>query len=192
MLEVLKCNHNYCNVVKWLSIKTIFKNCLDAETTVLVNVDSTSCDGSGSSRNWYVLALIKLSLRGLTWQPNTFSDIFIGHLIKNAIATQNDKVMLFWNLKCVYVWLSCHYVRVPPSEFKLRLWIAKSPTNRKPAWQDTNWSNYELWLFFGWSSLCITLLSVALALSRRSLVNLPTSLYNSLVLVHIRRLVISR
>lgn len=59
--------------------------------------------------------------------PDTDAAVFIGELIENTIASQNNKVMIFCNFECFNIWFAHDYIRIATAKFKFRFWITESP-----------------------------------------------------------------
>lgn len=84
---------------------------------------------SDSARNRKLLPRLQLCFCGLARHPDTLANILITQFVEDAIAAQNDKIVILCNLKLANLRLCFHYVRVAASELQLGIWIAKSATD---------------------------------------------------------------
>lgn len=149
-----------------------------------------------------------------TTEPNGQTKILVAQFIKDAIGGKRNKIVLPANLKRTNVRHGLDYIWIAAAPFQFSLWVSKSATN----WQTTRkyayWTHHKLliaillifllgltgssstWFFrlvLGGCLLGLTILiRRGLNLSCGRLVNLTTSLNDSSILIHIRRLVISR
>lgn len=123
-----------------------------------------------------LLALLGRSIELTARVPNAGSNIFVSEFIKDAITANSYKVVVLINLESFDLGSSNHDIWVAPSEGHLGFGVPESAANRQPARQHSNRANYVV----GVLVLPLRLLGLSCGCS---LVNLASSLYNSLVLL---------
>ncbi len=131
--------------------------------------------------------------------PHTGTAVFVGQFVKNAIASQNDKVVIFRNFECFNIRFAYNNIWIATAKFKFCFRIAESPWYRKTTRKYSDRSN---------DVICILVLSFLLSCGSWrhyasffgvlaetlscscGLIDLPSSCKNSLIFIWIRRLVI--
>ena len=151
------------------------------------------------TRDCDLLALGKLVLCCGTGQPNSLSDIVVGHFIVDAVAAHHDKVMMLADLERNNVRFCFNNVWVASPKLQLRFCVPERSAHGQTTRQDSDWSHDILWVLAPLH--VIYFLDVNVLLSLRwllrvhgdccGLVDLATRLYDSVVLVHIGWLVVS-
>lgn len=59
--------------------------------------------------------------------PHTGTAVFVGQLVKNAIASQNDKVVILRNFECFNIRFAYNNIWIATAKFKFCFRIAESP-----------------------------------------------------------------
>jgi hypothetical protein len=114
--EVLECNHYNCNVIEGLPVERILEDALYREAWLLV----------------HVLSQFLVFVVHCDTVPGAGGNILIGKFVKDAIASQDYKVMILINLECFDIWLANNYTRVAPTEFVFGFRVAKCPGDWEP------------------------------------------------------------
>jgi hypothetical protein len=105
VLEVLKCDHNHCNVVKCSFSNGGFKDQIDYLATLLVYIRS---------------ALVVVDR-----EPSTVDAFSVGELVKDSITAQEDEVMLVLNFEGLDVWDGDDYIWVASIARELSFNVSK-------------------------------------------------------------------
>lgn len=79
--------------------------------------------------------------------PDAGAAVLVGELVKDTIASQNDKVVILRDLKRLDIWFTHDNIGIPPSEFKFRFGIPKCTRDRKSSRQDSYRSDYVVRIF---------------------------------------------
>lgn len=113
-LKVLESYHDHGDIIQWLAIERVLENGLDCKSRLLMHI------------------LSKLLVFVVNWAtvPNTLHAIFIWKLVKDAVTSKDDEVMLLSNLELSDVWLANYDIWITSSEVVFCFRIPKCSWNR--------------------------------------------------------------
>ena len=151
------------------------------------------------TRDRDLLALGELVLCRGTGEPNSLSDIVVSHFIVDAVAAHHNKVMVLADLERNDVRLCFHNVWVASPKLQLRFCVPERSAYGQTTRQDSDRPHYVLWVlaplhvinFFDVNALLSLRWLLRVHRDCCGLVDLASSLYDSVVLVHIGWLVVS-
>lgn len=95
MLEVIERYQYHCDVIKCSSQQRVFEDVLDTEATLLVDVLS-----------------ITLGIVVVDAVPHTLDSVLVIELVKDAIASQDDEVVLFHYLERLDLRCGNHHIGI--------------------------------------------------------------------------------
>lgn len=127
-----------------------------------------------------IMSYLSVFIINVAGVPNAGADIFIRHLIKDTITSEDNKIMIFCNLKYFNIRNASYYIWISSSEFNLSLWIPKSSWYWKSSWQNSNRPNNVIRLALFLSSNSRSTCGCS------SLINLSSCCDNSLIFYLLR------
>ena len=139
-------------------------------------------------------------LGSIAGEPHCFSDIIVGQLIVDAVAGEDDEVVLLSDLERSDVGHRFDHVRVAATVLQFCLRVAKCSTDGQAARQDADGTDYKLGVrrlfrrgrfLLLLRRLVITVFIVIQGLGGGGLIDLPASLYDSLVLFDVAGFVVA-
>ena len=138
-LEVLEGDEHGGHVVEALPVERVLEHGLDGEPALLVHV---------------VGDLAVLVVEGAA-VPDALDDVFVGHLVEDAVAGEEEEVVVLGNLECLHVWETSYHVWVAALELQLGFRVSEGPGDGEPAWQHSDGPNDEIRLSFLLLSDCL-------------------------------------
>ena len=85
-------------------------------------------------------------LGGLAGEPHCFPDVIVSQLVVDAVAGEDNEVVLLGDLERSDVRHSLDHVWVATTVLQFCLRVAKRPTDGQAARQDADWPDYKLWV----------------------------------------------
>ena len=136
----------------------------------------------------------------LAGEPHRFPNVIVRQLIVDAVAGEDNEIVLFGDLERSNVGHRLDHVRISATVLQFCLRVAKRPTDGQAARQDADRTDYKLGVrrlfrrgrfLLLLLRLVITVFIVIEGLGGGGLIDLPTGLYDSLVLFDVAGFVVA-
>ena len=173
VLEVAEANHHDGHIVERAPQQRVLEDVLDAHAAQLVHVLSLSLD----------ILMVLVVVGSL---PDAHDHVTVGHLVEDAIATEDNKVMVLLDLERLDFGIVDHDVRIAAQFRYLGLRVSECPRDRQATWQDPQRTGERHLLHF----VDLVLIVLHHLVLRGSVIDLATSCADSLRLAILARLVV--